>query len=574
MHQEFENNNFEENGYIPPPWSSENEHPERVVSDHVQDVPYVPVHSDDEIVSHIPESEPELPVQTTPYSTILQSRSVEVSQPVQPLQQQQQQQPELVQSDRYAASGMPEWSFRKRTEPYSPESTGAGWREPPYREANYRTTSDNIANMYSPGINGSRYHQSNSPYNRRGENSASDSALPAKTGKVGRFFRAMCLVVVCALVSAAATYAVMEYRTRAGYHTVVNQVVLGGGLAASNETRPTPSAPIETTMAPEYIYDMALTQVVGIEVEIPTIGFFGTSGTSTAAGSGFIISTDGYILTNHHVIEPALAHGLPISVIKHDGSEYLAEVIGYEEANDVALIKIEATGLNPVILGNSDNTRVGHTIFAVGNPFGNLVYTMTEGIVSALDREVTVEGTIINTFQFSAAVNSGNSGGPIYNANGEVIGIVTAKMVRAGVEGIGFAVPINDAIEIASGLIEYGYIVGRPLLGITGQTVTRALADYYDLVVGVFVRDINPGSAAERAGLRIGDVIVGLGDSAISGMDTLRLAMRPYRAGDTAQLRVWRDGLTIEMTIAFDEDFAAGQPGRSRSVIIDPELPE
>jgi serine protease Do len=185
---------------------------------------------------------------------------------------------------------------------------------------------------------------------------------------------------------------------------------------------------------------------------------------------------------------------------------------------------------------------------------------MTDGIVSALDRVVSVEGRSIRTFQFSAAVNSGNSGGPIYNSDGEVIGIVTAKVVRGNVEGIGFAIPINDAIEMAAELIEHGYITGRPLIGITGQPVSSANADYFNWVVGVYIRSVAPGSAADNAGLAVGDIITALGGEEVDSVELLRLVMRDYRAGDTTTITVWRDGEILDLSISFDEDKLAGLP--------------
>ena len=464
-------------------------------------------------------------------------------------------------------SGVPEWRLRRRgdTRP-SDEPT-----EPSYREAAYSAANDGTRNMYTPGICVNNPYYSQQPRKREVPQDSAESMTGKKSGRGGGFLRAVCLILVCALFSAAATYVVMEYRIRAGYHTIVNQVTLGGAapITQGNSIAPTTVATARNVMPPEYIYDMALTHVVGIKTEVPTMSVFGIMSTNTAAGSGFIISADGYILTNFHVIEPGLQHNLPINVVKSDGSEFEATVVGYERANDVALLKIDTTGLNPAMLGNSDNIRVGQPVFAVGNPFGNLVYTMTDGIVSALDRNVTVEGKIINTFQFSAAVNRGNSGGPIYDANGEVIGIVTAKLIRGDVEGIGFAIPINDAIEIASGLIEHGYITGRPLLGITGQTVSTGQAEYYGWVVGARIRAVNPDSAAENAGLAAGDVIVGLGGVEVTCMDTLRFAMRRYRAGETTTISVWRDGYTRPIEITFDEDFAAGQPGRTTEIPIE-----
>jgi serine protease Do len=187
---------------------------------------------------------------------------------------------------------------------------------------------------------------------------------------------------------------------------------------------------------------------------------------------------------------------------------------------------------------------------------------MTDGIVSALDRIVTVDRSIINTFQLSAAVNSGNSGGPVYNRYGEVIGIVTAKMTRGSVEGIGFAIPINDAIEIAKDLIEYGYISGRALLGIQTRTITPGHAQYYDRVAGALVISVNDGSAAERAGMHVGDIIIKVGENEVETLETLRFALRMYEAGDTATITVWRDSEVHELEITFDEDLHAGQPNR------------
>lgn len=446
---------------------------------------------------------------------------------------------------------IPEWSLRRRSEVHTDD-----WREPSYREPSYRTQHDMMSNMYTPGI------YVNNPYTRKREPAEPAVAPGKRRGRIGGFLRAVCLILVCALLSGAAAYGVMEYRFARGDGNVINQVVLGGSANLQHSGITAPIVSAGTGMSAEDIYDMALTQVVGIRVEAPNVGAFGNVGTSTTAGSGFIISADGYILTNFHVIEPAQQNNVPAIVSLHDGSEFNAEIIGYEISNDVALLKINATGLNPAVIANSDNIRVGQTIYAVGNPFGDLVYTMTDGIVSALDRIVTVDRKIISTFQFSAAVNSGNSGGPIYDTNGEVVGIVTAKIMRNQVEGIGFAIPINDAIEIASGLIEHGYIAGRPLIGITGNTVTSGHAEYYGWVVGSRVRGVNPGSAAEKAGLLTGDIITAIGDVETDSMDSLRFALRRFRAGDTTTITVWRNGTYIEKQITFDEDLAAGQPQR------------
>ena len=418
---------------------------------------------------------------------------------------------------------------------------------------------------YPPGINNAQQYMHTQP----GVYPAPVNPAPRTRNKrLGGFVRAMCLILVCSLFSAAAAYAVMDFRFSRGDFNV-NRVVLGGNLSEAQPENESTAGTADTTdpvttltgnITAQDIYDMALKQVVGIVTEAP--GMFGlpSDSSSPISGSGFVISTDGYILTNYHVIEIAHRNNFPLSVILNDGSSYDAEIIGFEESNDVALIKIDAPGLTPALIGNSDNIRVGQTVYAVGNPFGDLVYTMTDGIISALDRVVSVEGKSINAFQFSAAVNRGNSGGPIYDINGEVLGIVTAKVVRGNVEGIGFAIPINDAIEIASALIEHGYISDRPLLGITAQTVSPANAEHYDMVVGTFVRSVNPGSAAEKAGILVGDVITGLDGVEITSMEDLRFALRNHKARETTNITVWRDGEHIDLTITFDEDMHAGRP--------------
>ena len=456
------------------------------------------------------------------------------------------------------------------TVPYS-----ESWREPIYSQAH-----ETVSNMYTPGI------CANQPYtNKRTELPQAEHRHKNRNGSVGKLLRAVCLVLVCITLSGLAAYAVTEGWFGLGSTgdkaseqapPVVNQVVIGGTNSQRNDNLTASAIPNGAGMSAEQIYAMACNQVVGIRTEITAMGGmfgsgFGDTTTTAVSGSGFIISNDGYILTNYHVIETAYQNDLPLIVSLHDGKEYNAKVIGYEEANDVALIKVEATDLNAVLIADSNNVRVGQPVYAVGNPFGDLVYTMTEGIVSALDRIVTVEGKSISTFQFSAAVNSGNSGGPVFDANGEVIGIVSAKIMGTSVEGIGFAIPINDAIDIASKLIEHGYISGRPLMGITVNTVDRASAEYFSLVIGAHVRSVASGSAAEKAGLKVGDIITSLGDTAIDSYETLIFTMRKFKAGETTTLKIWRAGQELNLSVTFDEDLSAGQPQRAQQEQPEPD---
>ena len=304
------------------------------------------------------------------------------------------------------------------------------------------------------------------------------------------------------------------------------------------------------------IYEMNVSQNVGIKTEVTRTNMFGRPTSAAISGSGFIISPDGYIVTNYHVIETAYEGGYAVSVLTYDGETHAAAIVGFEKDNDVAVLKIDAAGLNSAITGNSDNIKVGDTVYAIGNPLGELSYTMTSGMVSALDREIMTDSNSepINMFQFDAAVNSGNSGGPVYNDRGEIIGIVTAKNVATGVEGLGFAIPINDAVKIVNELIVNGYVSGKASMGINVMNVPDSAVVYYNMVPGAYVYSVTPGSCADKAGLKDGDVITKLGDAEISSFTELASAKKMYGAGDSAQVTVYREGSYYTYTIVFDEE--------------------
>ena len=350
------------------------------------------------------------------------------------------------------------------------------------------------------------------------------------------------------------------------------ETVSGAGtgtvLNVASPTTPTVSKNLVSpgdVIDPTQIYTLACSQTVGVTTRITRTTFFGTS-SGSVTGSGFIISSDGYILTNFHVVEDAVEGGYDVTVYLHDGTDYLASVVGYEADNDVAVLKISAEGLPAATIGDSDSIQVGQSAYAVGNPLGELEYTMTTGSVSALDREISFTDSdtgvvnTINMFQIDAAVNSGNSGGPVYNDRGEVIGIVTAKYgaYTTGVEGLGFAIPINDAVSIANDIITIGYVRGKAALGVTVQTVPATAVQYYNMVPGAYVMQVNAGSCAEKAGLNVGDVIVALDDTEIGSMPDLLAAKKEYRAGETAVLKIFRNGEYLELRITFDEDVPAG----------------
>ena len=445
---------------------------------------------------------------------------------------------------------------RPDTDPYG--SYGRDWSVPAYRSADDQQTS------YSPG-----YNNSGTGYNNRYQ--SRNWSEPAETKKKShdgakRFLRALCLVLVCALVSATVGYGVADYRMKSTpVKTTENRVVIGSSTASAGKTAEKNETKALTVTGDEMsgndIYDLACSQVVGIQVAGTgsTVNIFGQrTMTPAVSGSGFVISSDGYIATNCHVIEYAVIYGeqygYQVTVITEDGTSYPAEIVGYDKDNDIAVLKIEATGLNAVAFGSSDNVLVGDKVYTVGNPLGELEYTMTSGIVSALDREITTEESIaVNMFQIDAAVNSGNSGGPVYNAKGEVIGIVTAKSSATGVDGIGFAIPIDDAVKIFSDLIEHGYVLGKAYMGVTLDTLSGTYLRYYNLPEGAYVMTVAEGSAAERAGLKVGDIITGIDGKTITSRDAVKAALRDYSVGDSAVITVYRSGQYEDVTIVFDE---------------------
>ena len=302
-----------------------------------------------------------------------------------------------------------------------------------------------------------------------------------------------------------------------------------------------------------YIYDLACRQVVGITTEITYYNIFGQT-SAAVAGSGFVIQEDGYILTNYHVIQEAEAGDYEISVVMYDGAEYIAEIVGFDEDTDLALLKIDAKGLSAAELGDSENLTVGQIVYTVGNPLGELSYTMTSGIVSARDRVITTDSDAsMNMFQIDAAVNSGNSGGPVYNSRGQVIGIVTAKYSSYGVEGLGFAIPISDAVTVANELLEHGYVTNKASLGVSVADVTANMAKQYNMVEGVYITRVDEGSAAEAAGIQAGDIVTAVDGVIVTAGDELTSIIKASHAGDEAVYTLWRSGETMDVVVVYDE---------------------
>ena len=269
----------------------------------------------------------------------------------------------------------------------------------------------------------------------------------------------------------------------------------------------------------------------------------------SGAGSGVIISEDGYIITNHHVIDGAST----ITVRLHDKSAYSATVVGSDETSDIAVLKIDATGLSAAVMGDSDTLAVGEEVVAIGNPLGSLGGTVTNGIISALERDITVEGQNMRLLQTNAAISPGNSGGGLFNAQGELIGVVNAKSVEDGSEGIGFAIPINTAREVAEDLINNGYVTGRPALGVTVLNITDAqTAMYYGVnSFGVYIMSVEDGSGAAKAGLKAGDRIVIIDNKEVSDTADVTSALQDKAVGDVVSMQISRGGeiMSVEVTL-------------------------
>ena len=311
----------------------------------------------------------------------------------------------------------------------------------------------------------------------------------------------------------------------------------------------------QTKMEPAEVYASTVNSVVSINTTATAgTNIFGQTVETASAGSGFIISSDGYIVTNYHVVKGATS----VKVTLYSGDTYDATVIGGDSDYDVAVIKINASGLPAVTLGISADVNVGDTVLAIGNPLGELTFSMSQGIVSCCDRAINVDGTPFNMIQVDASINPGNSGGPLVNLYGEVVGIVSAKYSsysNTTVEGLGFAIPISDVQAIITDIIENGQVTGKAYLAIKAGTMTEQMAAQYDIDIteGVFVYSTESGGAGEKAGLQLGDVITKLNDTAITSMTDLTMAKKSYKAGDTVTLTVYRSGEYITLDLTFDQ---------------------
>ena len=313
-------------------------------------------------------------------------------------------------------------------------------------------------------------------------------------------------------------------------------------IVSAPESSDTTFSDEEDALCLQDIYSSVIDSVVSIS---------SMTSSGTSSGTGIIMSSDGYVITNHHVITGALV----ISVLTNDNQEYEAALVGSDEMSDLAVLKIDARGLQAAEFGDSSKLRVGDSVVAIGDPLGvQLRGTMTNGIISAINRDLTVGDRTMTLIQTNAALNNGNSGGPLINCYGQVIGINTVKMssyytATASVEGLGFAIPISVAKPIIDELIENGYVAGRPAIGISGDSLPSYYRTYYRLPDGVYVTSVNEGSDAKAKGIREGDIVTAINGEKICSIDELNTVKNQYAAGDEVTLTIYRSGTYYEVTV-------------------------
>lgn len=379
---------------------------------------------------------------------------------------------------------------------------------------------------------------------------------PKKKKKTSKGWKIACVILTlvaltCSVLAVGAS--VILYRQQSVFREAMenklqvmeNQTGIGSGNSSLTD------AP-ETGLTPGQVYDRNVKAVVAISNQSLTTNLFGQVSETASSGTGFLISADGYVVTNYHVVSGATT----LKVITWDSKEYTAKLIGGDAGNDLAVLKIEGEDFVYTTLGNSGDMVVGDRVAAIGNPLGELTSTLTVGYISAKDRAVNIDGAYINMLQTDAAINSGNSGGPLFNMRGEVIGITTAKhsgtsSSGAIVEGIGFAIPIDDVKDMITDLQKNGYVTGA-YLGVMVQDVNAEAAEMYGFPTGAYVVEVTDGSCAQKAGVQAKDIVVDLGGNKVSSMSDLTRALRKFKAGEKTTITVYRSGKQIDLEITLD----------------------
>lgn len=368
---------------------------------------------------------------------------------------------------------------------------------------------------------------------------------PVKKNRIG--LKVTALALCCALLGGAVGGGIVWGVGRSGDETSVNV----SGRTVSQVALKTVDG--KTAMSDAEVYAANVNSVVSINVTgTNSNNFFGQPVQTASSGSGFILTTDGYIVTNYHVVEDAQT----VKVTLYNGDEYDAQYVGGDEDYDIAVIKIEASGLQAVTLGDSEKLNVGDRVLAIGNPLGDLTFSMSGGMVSSVNRTINVDGTPFNMIQTDTSINPGNSGGPLLNSYGEVVGIVSAKYssyASQSVEGLGFAIPINDVAAMIQDIMTNGYVSNKAYLGITPGTMNEQMAAQYryDVTKGVFIYSVEEGSAADKAGLKMGDVIMKIDGTDVDSYQELVALKKKYSAGDESTFTIYRGGQQQEVAVTW-----------------------
>lgn len=436
------------------------------------------------------------------------------------------------------------YSSTRTDSQYANTGYGNYSNQQPYSSVNQQQTA-----YAQPNYSAYQYNtQNTSPYQQGAKPKKEKVKKPKKPASKG-FIAAMLVVTMLAsaVLGFGGGYLANSMKTSSNGSININKVDASNASSETVATAGTTSAIVKKTAD----------SVVEIATESVVTGSFAQQYIQQGAGSGVIISEDGYIITNNHVIDGANN----ITVTLRDGTtSYTAAVIGTDADNDIALLKVDATGLKPATFGDSSTLAVGDYVVAIGNPLGELGGTVTDGIISALAREVTIEGKDMTLLQTNAQISPGNSGGGLFNANGELVGIVNAKDSATEVEGIAFAIPINNVLDIINDLKTYGYVTGKVELGMQLADITsKETAFYYGVnQTGCYVLSVIKGSNAEEAGFRTGDIITKVNGKEVTSSDDVNKALEEFDVGDQVKFTVYRSGKTIDLTLTLAEYVPSG----------------
>ncbi|WP_418841471.1 S1C family serine protease [Ruminococcus sp.] len=433
---------------------------------------------------------------------------------------------------------------------YSSQNTSSGYSNN-YNNPNTNTYDNYQSNGYTAQNQQSQNVYNSQPYGTAPNHSANAKPPKAKKPKKQRkpisrggiaIALAVTMVFSCGLGFGGGYFANKVNTSTSGSLNITK---------TSNSGTTTTASSTSTANSTSEIVKKTADSVVEISTESVVTGSFAQQYVQQGAGSGVIISQDGYILTNNHVINGANS----VKVRLRDSTEYDATIIGSDSDNDIALLKVSATGLSPATFGDSNSLAVGDYVVAIGNPLGELGGTVTDGIISALARKVTIEDTQMTLLQTNAQVNPGNSGGGLFNANGELVGIVNAKQSATEVEGIAFAIPINNVLDILSDLKEYGYVTGKVDLGIDFTDITSDETAFYYGVnqTGCYVLSVDSGSNAEKAGVTRGDLVTKVNDTDVSSSSDITTALEKAEVGDTVTFTVSRRGTSKTISFVLEE---------------------